>query len=200
MPLGPATERVDVVRWTPECAGPWDRYWQEQLAGTLVGTRRDAAYLRWRYVEHPRFRYELRLARRHTDESLLGIAVFRVEQVRNRSERVLRVLEFLALPEAEGTLAETIVQAGREQGVAFADFYCSSPRAARGLEGLGFRLTLAEAGEPAFPSRLQPLEGDHSGITALVRVQPGQRSNLTRLIDDGRLYITKSDTDQDRPN
>jgi GNAT acetyltransferase-like protein len=195
-----SAERVDVVRWTPECAAPWDRYWREQLARTLVGTRRDAAYLRWRYAEHPRFRYELRLARRRVDESVLGAVVFRVEQVRERPERVLRVVEFLASPEAEAPLAEAVAQAGREQGVAFADFYCSSPRAARGLEGLGFKLAMAQPGEPAFPCRLQPLEGGHFRMRGLVQVPPGQRGNLARLIDAGRLYLTKSDSDQDRPN
>jgi GNAT acetyltransferase-like protein len=200
MPVHPSAEHIDVVLWTPACAGPWDRYWREQLAGTLVGTRRDAAYLRWRYVEHPRFRYELRLARRRVDGSVLGIAVFRVEQVRERRERVLRVVEFLASPEAEVTLAKAVAQAGREQGVAFADFYCSSPRAARGLKGLGFKLAMARPGEAGFPCRLQPLEGGHFRMTGLVQVPPGQRGNLARLIDAGRLYLTKSDGDQDRPN
>jgi hypothetical protein len=200
MLVRPSAERVDVVRWTPECAGPWDRYWCEELAGALVGTRRDAAYLHWRYAEHPRFRYELRLARRRVDGSVLGIAVFRVEQVRQRPERVLRVVEFLASPQAEGALAEAVAQAGREQGVAFADFYCSSPRAARGLEGLGFKLAMAEPEEPAFPCRLQPLEGGPFRMRVLVQVPPGQRGNLARLIDAGRLYLTKSDGDQDRPN
>jgi hypothetical protein len=200
MPVRPSAERVDVVRWTPECAGPWDRYWREQLAGTLVGTRRDAAYFRWRYAEHPRFRYELRLARRRVDESVLGVAVFRVEQVRERPERVLRVVEFLASPEAEGALAEAVAQTGREQGVAFADFYCSSPWAARGLEGLGFKLAMTQPGEPAFPCRLQPLEGGHFRMRGLMQVPRGERSNLASLIDAGRLYLTKSDSDQDRPN
>jgi hypothetical protein len=194
-----SAEHIDIFRWTPTCAGPWDCFWEEQLAGTLVGGRRDADYLRWRYAEHPRFRYQLRLARRRVDESLLGITVFRVEQVRNRSERVLRVLEFLALPEAEGALAETIAQAGREEEVAFADFYCSSPRAARGLEGLGFKLALAGPEEPAFPCRLQPLEGGHFRMTGLLQVPPEQRGRLARLIDLGCLYLTKSDGDQDRP-
>jgi hypothetical protein len=37
-------------------------------------------------------------------------------------------------------------------------------------------------------------------MRGLVQVPPGQRGNLTRLIDAGRLYLTKSDDDQDRPN
>jgi Acetyltransferase (GNAT) domain len=199
MPASRSAEHIDVVRWSPRYAAPWDRFWEEQLAGRLVGARRDAAYLRWRYAEHPRFRYELWLARQSVDESLLGITVFRVEQVRNRSERILRILEFLASPEAEGALAETIAQAAREQGVAFADFYCSSPRAARGLEGLGFKLAMADPEEPAFPCRLQPLEGGYFRMTGLLQVPPKQRGKLARLIDLGRLYVTKSDGDQDRP-
>jgi hypothetical protein len=196
----PSAGPVDVIRWTPECAGPWDLYWQNQLAATLVGTRRDAAYLRWRYAEHPRFQYEMRLARRRVDGSVLGIAVFRFEQVRERPERVLRVLEFLASPEAQGGLAEAVVQAGRDQEVAFADFYCTSPHAAGGLEGLGFRLARTEPDESAFPCRLQPLEGGHFRMTGLVQVPAEQRGNQAWLPETGRLYITKSDGDQDRPN
>jgi hypothetical protein len=37
-------------------------------------------------------------------------------------------------------------------------------------------------------------------MTGLVQMPPGQRGNLARLIDAGRLYLTKSDSDQDRPN
>jgi hypothetical protein len=199
-PVPPAGEHIDVVPWTPELAEAWDRYWREQLAGTLVGTSRDAAYLRWRYAEHPRFRYEVRLARRRDDGSMIGIAVFRVEQVRERPERVLRVVEYLASPQAEAALAQAVVQAGRQQGAAFADFYCSAPRAARGLEGLGFKLARGEPGEPAFPCRLQPLEGGHFRMTGLLQLPPRLRGNVARLIDAGRLYVTKSDGDQDRPS
>jgi len=197
---GVPTERIEVMSWSAEVATAWDRYWREQLAPSFVGARRDSTYLRWRYAEHPRFRYELRIAREPLDGSALGVAVFRVEDVRERSERVLRVVEFLASREAEATLAWSVVQAGRDQGAAFADFYCSSARAARGLERVGFKRASAAAGTPAFPCRLQPLEGGHFKMMALLRLPDRLRGNVASLVETGRLYVTKSDGDQDRPN
>src|SRR5438034_9404701 len=103
--------------------------------------------------------------RRHTrslcdwSSDVCSSDLFRLEQVSERPERVLRVVEFLASPEAEPSLAQFVAQAARDHGVAFADFYCSSARAARGLERIGFKLAPTAAEAPAFPCRLQPLEG-----------------------------------------
>ncbi|TMC55059.1 MAG: hypothetical protein E6J20_01045 [Chloroflexi bacterium] len=193
-----SVDGVDVVRWTPELGGAWDRHWRERLAGSLVGASRDSGYLRWRYADHPRFRYELRMARRPTDGSALGIAVFRVEQVRARPERVLRVVEFLASPEAEAALALAVVQAGRDARVAFADFYCSSARSAQALERLGFR-SASPPSDVAFPCRLQPLEGGHFTMPALLQLPSQWQGRFADLIASSRLYVTKSDGDQDRP-
>ncbi len=187
-----------VVRWGAELAEAWDRHWRERLAGSLVGASRDSGYLQRRYADHPRFRYEVRVARRPRDGSVLGVAVFRVEQVRARPERVLRVVEFLASPEAEAALAHAVVQAGRDAGVAFADFYCSSARWAQALERLGFRSISAPSGA-AFPCRFQPLEGGHFSMTALLQLPTQWHGRFADLIASNRLYLTKSDGDQDRP-
>jgi len=194
-----SADEVVVVPWAPELAGAWDRHWHERLAGSLVGASRDSHYLQWRYADHPRFRYEVQMARRPADGSVLGVAVFRVEQVRARPERVLRVVEFLASPEAEAALAQAVVQAGRDAGVAFADFYCSSARSAPALERIGFRSVSAPS-DAAFPCRLQPLEGGHFSMTALLQLPSQWHGQFSDLIASSRLYVTKSDGDQDRPN
>jgi hypothetical protein len=128
------------------------------------------------------------------------MAVFRPEQVRDRSETVLRVVEFLATPPAATALAHAVLQAARQLGVAYADFYCSSAVAARGLEDVGFKLENTTEDQPAFPTRLQPLEKGRFAMTGLLRLPPGMRGQLNNLVRAGRLYVTKSDGDQDRPN
>jgi len=195
-----SAERLEVVPWTADLAEAWDRCWRERLAQTVVGNTRDSAYLRWRYAKRPRFRYEMWVARHPADGSVAGIAVFRLEQVSERPERVLRVVEFLASPEAEPSLAQFVAQAARDHGVAFADFYCSSARAARGLERIGFKLAPTAAEAPAFPCRLQPLEGGHYRMMAMLQLPSGLGGKLESLIETVRLYVTKSDGDQDRPN
>lgn len=191
---------VEVLPWRDELAPGWDHCWKEQVAGTIVGTARDARFLRWRYVRHPRLRYEIRLARCCSDGSTIGLTVFRVERVRGRAEAVIRVVEFLGNAAAQAVLARAILQAAGELGVAYVDFYCSSATAARGLEEVGFKPETTTDDQPAFPTRLQPLEKNHFSMTALMRLPSGMRGQLNALARAGRLYVTKSDGDQDRPN
>ena len=186
--------------WSPVAAAEWDRLWNERLAKHLVGASRDAAYLRWRYVEHPRFEYEVRFAQRDTDGAVEGMAAFRVEQVRDRATRVLRIVEFLGSAAGEATLVRAIIEAARDSGAAIADFYCSSARTAQAFERAGFKREIADSPGVALPSRFQPLEAEHLPITVLARLPPPWGGTLRELVEDGRLYITKSDGDQDRPN
>lgn len=186
--------------WSRETADLWDRFWRERLAPRLVGASRHAAYLEWRYVTHPRFTYEVRFARRDVDGRVEGVAVCRVEQVRDQPTRVLRIVEFLASPEGAPALLRSILEIARTANVAFADFHCSSAPAAEGLMGVGFRLQAPHASGAVFPSRFQPLEGGPSPLSPLVQLPPAWRGPLRDLLDEGRVYVTKSDGDQDRPN
>ncbi len=187
------------VGWSPSTAAAWNRFWGERLAPRLVGATRDDAYLQWRYVAHPRFAYQVRVARRDTDGAVEGLLVFRAEQVEGVASRVLRVVEFLATPAAEPCLVRSLLEAAREAGAAGADFYCSSAHAARALARAGFRREAADAPVP-FPSRLQPLESGVYPMTTLVRLPGVWRPTLGRLMTEGCVYITKADGDQDRPN
>jgi hypothetical protein len=195
-----SAEVVEVVSWTAHLADTWDALWRSHLAPGLVGTTRDASYLRRRYVEHPRFTYEVRVALERRSGAALGCTVFRIEQIRGREERVLRIVEFMALPEAEACLADALLGAGYESGVSYADFYCSSARFARGLERVGFVLEQRNSGSPRLPSRLSPPEGAHFTMSAVLRSPLSVRGRVDELRQAGRLYLTKSDGDQDRPN
>ena len=188
------------ITWSCETAAQWDRCWRERLAPRLVGTTRDAAYLEWRYVAHPRFTYEVRFARRDLDGEVDGLMVCRVEQVRDQAARVLRIVEFLASPASAPSLLRSIVEIGRTSNVAFADFHCSSAPYAQALMGIGFRLQTRAPGTPVFPTRFQPLEGGEAPMSPLVQLPPAWRGPLQGLLEEGRVYITKSDGDQDRPN
>jgi len=186
--------------WNVATAASWDRFWSDTVAQQLVGASRDASYLRWRYVRHPRFEYQVRFAQRDSDGSVEGITVFRVEQVRDRTTRVLRIVEFLSSPAAEAGLVRCVLEAAGDSGAAMGDFYCSSLAAAQAFARVGFKRASADSHGSAFPARLQPLEAGHYQMTALVRLPEAWRGRLRQLVDDGRLYITKSDGDQDRPN
>jgi hypothetical protein len=201
IPADPTTAAAEaqVRPWRDEYATAWDAYWKEQVAPSIVGTTRDAQFLRWRYARHPRLRYQIRLVTGQGDR-VVGLAVYRLERIRGRKETVMRVVEFLTTPPTQAVLARTILQAAHHHRVAYADFYCSSASAARGLEEMGFKLETVAQDQPAFPTRLQPLEKGSFAMTALMRLPPARRGQLAALVRTGRLYLTKSDGDQDRPN
>jgi hypothetical protein len=202
--VAPASDRrgddYRSVPWDAAVAGAWDRFWADRLAPRLVAATRDAAYLQWRYVAHPRFTYHVRFARRERDDAVEGLVVFRVEQVRDRPWRVIRIVDFLASEEGEACLVAAVREAARASGAVLGDFYCSSAPAAGALGRAGFRLQPAGGDGAAFPSRLQPLQPGHFRMSALARLPGEWRGALLGLADDGRLYLTKSDGDQDRPN
>jgi hypothetical protein len=187
------------VDWSPATAEAWDRCWNGLLAGRVVGACRDAAYLTWRYVSHPRFEYRLRCAQRASDGAVEGIVVWRVERVRDRATTVLRIVEFLGSPAAEAVLVRSVLEGARDSGAAVGDFYCASARAAEALARAGFQRAPAPPAGVGFPSRFQPLESQYFPMTTLVRLPGAWRGRMRELLDDGRLYITKSDGDQDRP-
>jgi hypothetical protein len=177
-PVQPVTQRGDDGSFDDARAAGWDETWEARFAPRLAGTWRDAAYLRVRYVEHPRFDYDVRIGA--DGRSLL---VYRVEQIAGRDERVVRVLECLG--DAEALAAAMLDEHG---DCAFADFYCTHPEVAKPLEAVGF---VPESELPApVPERFQPLVRDSRGLNGAFRI-PGVRAPL---------YATKSDGDQDRPS
>ena len=177
----------------------WDRYWTGRAAPQQRGTWRDAAHLRWRYLRHPRFQYHVRVACRRGTDEVVGLLAYRLADVADRAERVLRVVEFLATEEAaQEFLAGEVCRVGEVEAVAFADFYCTSPGLVRGLEVAGFQ---READMPAhLPSLFQPLDFRRSSLTAAAWVDRTLGDAGAGYFAGDDVYFTRSDGDQDRPN
>jgi hypothetical protein len=125
--------------------------------------------------------------------------VFRVETVQDHNVRVMRIVEFLGSPPAQAALAAALVQSASEQGIAFADFYCTRPDAGAALEAVGFRRQ-ADSIEVPLPSRLQPPQSGESSLTGVEWLTKDLRQQLGILSLRTDVHITKSDSDQDRPN
>lgn len=193
----PAANAVEVPG---RLGSDWDRAWESRFAPRLVGGCRDAAYLNWRYVEHPRFQYEKCFAYDEDHTQPAGLAIWRIEPVRDLPCKVLRIVEFLADGPAGAGLAQAVLAAGRRAGVALADFYCTSPAAAESLERAGFRRHEPTAAQPSVPARFQPLEGSDDTIRGAFWLSPAWRSQTGPLLSRDDFYVTKSDDDMDRPN
>jgi hypothetical protein len=148
----------------------------------FVGACRDEAFVRHRYDEHPRFEYEV------VREG--GFAACRVEQVQGVDARVLRIVDFLG----GEALAAGLVEAGRRAGAVFADFSCTSARFGAPLETAGFQ---REDRLPAeLPARFQPLDFSDRPVVSCFCATP----RLGVDFGGGDLYVTRADSDLDRPN
>jgi GNAT superfamily N-acetyltransferase len=187
---GPLTSRpIHVVEWSEGSAGRWDTCW-ERLADSIVGAARDSAFVRRRYVEHPVFRYVVRLAE-GPESDITALCVHRIEQVRDSREEVIRFVELLGDPDAASALAERALADCPD--AALADFFCASPQFGEPLERLGF--VRADSLRDPPPHRFQPLEPAPPPGLALWR-----RDGLGEGFAHAPLYATTGDGDQDRPN
>jgi hypothetical protein len=184
--FGLTTRLVD--RFEGDATQLWDRAWGESGAGT----RRSAEFLNWRYAGHPVLHYRLLEARR--DSRLCGLAVYRVEDVRDVPVKVGRIVELVAEETAQDCLLDELRNDARSQGVAALDFFCSSRRFAGTMARHGFLPGENEVASQ-IPILFQPINRRRSGIPflAYLRNFPDEDGNRD-------WYVTKGDGDQDRPN
>jgi GNAT superfamily N-acetyltransferase len=148
-----------------------------------VAACRDAAFLRWRYEEHPAFRYEVL-----RDSS--GFAAFRIEEVRDSRLKVMRIVDFLGGP----ALAAHLAEAAQQAGVVFADFSCTGARFGATLEDAGFQREDRLPGE--LPGRFQPLDFSDRPVVSCFWAAP----RLGVDLGGEDLYVTRADSDLDRPS
>jgi GNAT superfamily N-acetyltransferase len=52
-----SNSNVKVVEWSESFAAAWDSFWTVELASTLLSPTKDSSYLKWRYIDHPTFKY-----------------------------------------------------------------------------------------------------------------------------------------------
>ena len=171
-----------------------------ELAVCCYGPNKAAADLQWRYVEHPTFRYELRVAVDSGSRLPLGLLVYRVEPILGRRERVVRVVEILGRPQAVQSLLTAAIDEARQHGALFLDVHSTHREIGEILERNGLRRTGSDGDWPGFPSLFQPFESGHVPIKGALWTSRRLELAYGPLAEAPELYLVKSDSDQDRPN
>jgi hypothetical protein len=162
----------------------------EPLHQTLNCTIRDSAYLRWRYAEHPVYRYEVfRVAH---DAGQAGV-VLRQDDVGDL--RVLHVVDFLGAGADVPAVLAFLEELGRERGVALADFYCSADPIGHQFWSHGWFSSVDDFYSQV-PNWFYPIDMRIPPTTSLIL---WARDDVGALLDRSRVYITKGDCDMDRP-
>jgi hypothetical protein len=171
---GPAAQGIE-LRPITGFAPDYDRLWERARASYAMCARRDAAYLRWKYVDCPHRRYDLVEARRGGE--LLGYAVSRVEDYRSlRLGWIVDVFGHADDAGARDALLDGVLASFRERGVARAQAF--------GMHaGLGASL------------RRRGFMAARSPMQFCVRSQVGSAGVSDR---PGRWHVVFGDSDMDR--
>lgn len=151
---------------------------------------RDVRNLEWRYEAHPVFRYHAFVLR--GNGQACGI-VLRVDETEG-GIRYCHVMDILGDSDATPVVVPFVEEFCRANGVAFADFYCTNPRITRHLWCRGW----ASAVDDPFvgvSNLLHPVEPCFPATTSIIMWSRSPE----RTLDLSRLYITKADSDMDRP-
>ena len=126
----------------------FDRLWQHSSNGHYAGIQRDAAYLNWRYLEHPVYSYQR--VGWEVDGKLVGYVVATLRELFNVSSLLL--VDLLVEPTAPEGVVEALIAhlTRREQAT-------RSPMVhALALPGSPMRAALSRAGFMNIPRRFDP--------------------------------------------
>lgn len=187
-----APVRVETVTEMPP---DWNVAWARIASRGYVGTNRDAGFVEWRYLSHPRLNYSAAIAR-DTSGQVSGLAVWRDEPVRDSDLRVGRLIELLALNQMSLlALAEHAAECVAAAGCIMIDHY-STMSMARDLELAGWWPETA-ADPVDIPGLFQPLSRKRRDMNYAVRFLRRKDAEAMAVTD---ICIVKSDGDQDRPN
>ena len=161
--------------------------------GDGAGVIRSKSYLERRYSRHPVFEYRMICVSKSNQTR--GFAVYRIEVPRDVPDAPIgRIVEFFAERAHQEELLESVIIDSASRGCCALDFFCTFEGFRNALEGRGF-FDLSQDGAPFVPSLFQPISTSKSGINAAI-----YPSHLLHQFDRAKLYITKGDNDQDRPN
>lgn len=179
-----------VPRFSPDVTDLWDRVWG--VRPRAAGTRRTAEFLNWRYSGHCQFPYRSFEVRERG--RLAGFAVYRVEQVRDRAERVGRIVELVAERGYHPPLLAAVLDDARQHEAVAIDYFAGGTYDEKLLVSHGF-LPGEHPAAARIPVLYQPLDRRRQGIRFLADLR-----NLPDAASVVEWYVSKADGDQDRPS
>ena len=154
------------------------------------GFVRDARYLRWRYVDHPAFPYDLHLVRGRGTGALVATRTDEVDGF-----RFCHVVDILGDAKDLPAVVAFLDVDGLERGVAITDFTGTNARVLGELRNGGW-FSMADEMSLQVTHLFYPIEFRTPPTTSL---SLWSGTNMAGLLDTGRLHLTKGDFDLDRP-
>lgn len=163
-------------------------------SGLKYGVMRDSQFLAWRYLNHPVYKYEIRV-KGHLNR--YAVCVFRIELATGVFEgKVARIVEFFHPTDTQGEkdaaeLIADLLSDFTQKNILFADVFISSSIYKNTLLKSGWISDPDEVSK--FPTKLTPVVLGSQGFNAQYHCKPGREFPTF-----DNLYLTKGDSDADR--
>ena len=179
----------------------WDDKGWNIFSRKSVGAARDAHYLKWRYLHHPIYRYNIISIK---DDSGVGICIWRLEKIKtsimnSKELSFARVVEFIpsSLGNAKALLFE-LTNVLKKSDINGFDYFGYHGVIGNWLISHGVKQIDDHPDGVFIPFLFQPLSSEKAQIRSMQSIDLPPPNYPLRLSCDW--YWTKSDSDQDRPN
>jgi hypothetical protein len=162
----------------------------DDLHGEFQCFSRDAASLKWRYSDHPVYRYEaFRIESGHEAAAV----ILRTDQ--NENLKIVHVIDVFGHASTIPSVVHFLETFCKDESADIGDFYCTSDRIAHTFWHYGWFSVLDDY-YIQVPHLFYPVEMRTPPTTSLIM---WAKADMRSLIDQSRLYVTKGDCDLDRP-
>jgi hypothetical protein len=154
---------------------------------------RDYKYIKWRYIEHPMFRYKLSIVSGETS----GYGVFistRLEECAN-GLKVLHIIDMYGDEKDMMSAITYVVEQAKIADVSIIDYFGTNSKVNSFFIKSGW-FSILDDEYFKFPHLFQPLELRNPATTSMIYWSKYDSADFLNL---GKLYITKQDADFDRP-
>lgn len=209
-------ERVTKFAQIDERAKKIDRYWKQRFERSgyrncgldvdradAIGTSfahstnmftRNREFLRWRYADHPTFKYEVTVVRSTANDADGAVVAFRVQDP-VPDLRVAHVTDLYGDDESMRSALSYLDDELRSRNVDFVDFYSTNGKH-QGLFLTNDWFSLGSDNFFNFPHLFNPIELRTPASTSMV---VWTRHNRSLIFNSSNSYFSKQDSDFDRP-
>jgi len=165
-----------------------DNYWKSLINDKRVISYKGLDYLEWRFFSHPYIGYKIISNKQNAED---GIAVLRIEQIKNKDEKIVRIVDIMPVKGKEKLLQDAIFSYCYKMNIVFVDFYCVSYSIAKKICPEPF-ISIEQHKEFDIPMLFQPIE-----IRKRKSINFVLNNNSNIIFDFEDIYATKADSDQD---
>ncbi len=186
----------EVAAFNKDFDGFWEKMEKTNKYSGTISRKYD--YLKWRYEDHPIFKYRVLVSKTHGE--INGFLIFRMEESSGGTEdyKIGRIIDFISRDEAESDLLAAAEIKIKESGARMIDILFSGNFHKESLLKKGF--ADAYSGKYSeIPLLLNPVSHKRKSINWILYLDESLRGDA-KLRDPKNWYITKGDGDQDRPN